>query len=139
MKSTKPILLSSLMLLLIFASCKKETQPKVAGIILSNIDTLTSPKNDFFKYVNGNWLKNTEIPSDRTSWGSFNELRKKTDADALAILNDEIKNEDAEALKDANSNTTITDQQKAVYIYKSYTDLETRNKNGIEPLKPYLE
>jgi putative endopeptidase len=127
--------------LLLFVSCKKEskTEIKIPGINLTNMDTLVSPKNDFFKYVNGNWLKNTEIPSDRTSWGSFNELRKKTDADALAILDKAIKNEEATDLKDANKNANITDQQKAVYIYKSYTDFETRNKNGITPLKPYLD
>jgi putative endopeptidase len=40
--------------------------------------------------VNGSWLDKAEIPADRTSWGSFNELRKKTDADVLEILNEAI-------------------------------------------------
>jgi predicted metalloendopeptidase len=35
--------------------------------------------------MNGTWLDNTEIPN-RTRWGSFDELRQSTDADALAIL-----------------------------------------------------
>jgi predicted metalloendopeptidase len=80
-----------------------------------------------------------ELLSKIESWGSFNELRKRTDDDALAILDEAIKEEETSGLKDASTNVNITDQQKAVYIYKSYTDLETRNKNGITPLKPYLD
>lgn len=139
MKLTKYLFLVLIIILISIVSCETETTKTAQGINLSNMDTLTSPKNDFFKYVNGNWLKNTEIPSDRTSWGSFNELRKRTDADALAILEEAIKEEEASGLKNASNNVNITDQQKAVYIYKSYTDLETRNKNGITPLKPYLD
>ncbi len=139
MKFTKHLFLTLIVIWISIVSCKKETAKTAQGINLSNMDTLTSPKNDFFKYVNGNWLKNTEIPSDRTSWGSFNELRKRTDDDALAILDEAIKEEETSGLKDASTNVNITDQQKAVYIYKSYTDLETRNKNGITPLKPYLD
>lgn len=138
MKSISTTILLSFILVLSFFSCEKEPVTKNVGINISNIDTLISPKNDFFKHVNGNWLNNTEIPSDQTSWGSFNELRKRTDEDALAILNEAIKNETVAGLKDANKDATITDQQKAVYIYNSYTDVETRNKNGINPLKPYL-
>ena len=43
-------------------------------------------KEDFFRYVNGAWLDSTEIPNDRTRWGSFDELRQRTDEDALALL-----------------------------------------------------
>jgi predicted metalloendopeptidase len=49
------------------------------------MDKDVKASNDFFRY-NGTWLDNTEIPSDRTRWGSFDELRQSTDADALAIL-----------------------------------------------------
>lgn len=31
-------------------------------------------------------LDNTEIPADKTRWGSFDELRQNTDKDALQIL-----------------------------------------------------
>lgn len=137
MKTTKTIIAMSIVIALF--SCKAEKQKreiaKTPGIELENIDTLVSPKDDFFKYVNGNWLKRTEIPADRTSWGSFNELRKKTDDDVLAILENEMKNN---ALKDAKQNE-ITDQQKAVYLFQSYTDLATRNKNGIQPIIPLLK
>ncbi|MFT6755530.1 MAG: putative endopeptidase, partial [Urechidicola sp.] len=119
-------------------SCKKEVEiPKVPGIDLTKMDLTVKPGEDFFKYVNGSWLENTEIPSDRTSWGSFNELRKTTDADALAILKEAIAKGES-PLKDAGSVKTMTDQQKAVNLFESIMDTVTRDKQGIDPLKPYL-
>ena len=56
------------------------------GIILENMDTSVNPKDDFYNYVNGNWMKNTKIPEDRTIWGGFSVLRKSTDKDVLDIL-----------------------------------------------------
>ncbi|MFV5694097.1 M13 family metallopeptidase [Flavobacterium sp. LB3P122] len=99
------------------------------GINLSNMDTKVRSNDDFFRYVNGTWLDKTEIPSDRTSWGSFNELLKKTDKDALTILKEASLN----PLYKSN-----TDQGKAVNLYKSILDTVAREKEGIKPLKKYL-
>jgi predicted metalloendopeptidase len=65
---------------------------KEPGINVNYMDKTVKPANDFSRYVNGTWLDNTEIPSDRTRWGSFDELRQKTDADALAILKEAATN-----------------------------------------------
>src|SRR5690606_34932538 len=82
-------------LLVLIATCclgQSYAQQKGVGIDLSLMETSISPKDDFFSFVNGTWLKNNDIPADRTRWGSFDELRKKTDADALAILAEASKN-----------------------------------------------
>ncbi|MFK5983421.1 MAG: M13 family metallopeptidase [Flavobacteriaceae bacterium] len=100
------------------------------GIILKNMDTTVSPKDDFYNYVNGNWVKNTKIPDDQTRWGGFGVLRKKTDADMLAILDNADK---------SGKYSADTDQAKAMMIFKSELDTDARNKAGIEPLKPALE
>jgi endothelin-converting enzyme/putative endopeptidase len=110
---------------------KAQTASKVAepGINVSYMDKNTKPNDNFFRFVNGSWLDKTEIPADRTSWGSFNELIKKTDKDALAIL------------KEASNNPVYksdTDQGKAVNFFKSIVDTVSRDKQGIAPLKPYL-
>ncbi|WP_291110373.1 M13 family metallopeptidase, partial [Flavobacterium sp. UBA6195] len=83
----------------------------------------------FNRYVNGTWLDKTEIPADRTRWGSFDELRKNTDDDVMAILKEAIKD------KTINPNS---DQAKAINLYKTVLDTVSRNKAGIDPLKPYL-
>jgi endothelin-converting enzyme/putative endopeptidase len=103
---------------------------KEPGINVNYMDKAVKPSNNFFRYVNGTWLDNTEIPSDRTRWGSFDELRQRTDADALAIL------------KEAATNPKYksdTDQGKAINLYKTILDTIGRNKLGITPLKPYLK
>ena len=104
---------------------KKET----SGINVGYMDKSVNPANDFNRYVNGTWLDKTEIPADRTRWGSFDELRKNTDDDVMAILKDAIKDKTI----DPNS-----DQAKAINLYKTVLDTVSRNKAGIDPLKPYL-
>lgn len=111
----------------------------VLGIHVQNMDPKEKPTNDFFRYVNGAWLDKVEIPADRTSWGSFNELRKKTDADVLEILNEAIKNQNFPKLKDAQGNLmAMSDQEKAVNYYESIMDTVSRNSQGINPVLPFL-
>src|SRR5690606_34355919 len=128
--------LGFLFLLSLLNSCKTnqevaktETQKVNHGINTNYMDTSVSPADDFFRYVNGKWLDKTEIPADRTRWGSFDELRKNTDDDVMAILKEAL----ADKSIDPNS-----DQGKALSLYKSVLDTISRNKMGISPLKPYL-
>jgi putative endopeptidase len=104
-------------------------QQQKPGISPQYMDKTVKPSDDFFRYVNGTWLDNTEIPADKTRWGSFDELRENTNNDALAIL------------KQAAANKTLastSDQGKAANLYKTIMDTVARNKQGITPLKPYL-
>jgi putative endopeptidase len=119
----------SLALLIAFGINDANAQQNHSGINTSLMDKSVKPSDDFFRFVNGTWLNNTEIPADRTRWGSFDELRQKTDIDALRILD--------EASKDPKY-TSATDQGKAVNLYKTIMDTIARNKAGIKPLKPYL-
>ena len=133
MKSVKQILCLGVATSLVLVSCKKtpeETANKNIGINTELIDDTVSPKEDFFQFVNGTWLKNNEIPADRTRWGSFGELRKMTDHDVLTILE--------KSMNDASIDVT-SDQGKAVSLYKSIFDLEDRNKQGVSPVLPELE
>jgi len=103
--------------------------PKEPGINVSLMNKSVKPSTDFFQFVNGSWLDKTEIPSDKTRWGSFDELRQNTDNDVLEIL------------KEASANpkyTSTTDQGKAINLYKTIMDTVARNKQGLKPLKPYL-
>jgi len=107
-----------------------QTTPKEPGINVSYMNPKISPSQDFFQYVNGTWLDKTEIPSDRTSWGSFNELRQKTDDNALAILKEASKNPKYKS---------STDQGKAIALFNTILDTVGRNKQGIKPLQPTLK
>lgn len=122
-------------------SCKDDAKKETTkveltpGINLEFMDKKTKPSDDFFRYVNGTWLDNNEIPSDRTRWGSFDELRKKTDEDALAILKSAMTTD-----KDLNKIQILagSDQEKAVFLFQSIMDTITRDAQGIKPLEPVL-
>lgn len=122
-------------------ACKNETKKETAqidvvpGINLQYMDTTVKPTEDFFRYVNGTWLDNNEIPADRTRWGSFNELRKKTDDDALAILKSAMSTNDSPG---ATQVLLDSDQEKAVFLFETIMDTTTRDAQGIKPLEATL-
>lgn len=98
---------------------------KENGLNLSYMDTSVRPQDDFFTYVNGNWYKTTEIPSDKTTWGSFNKLREDTDNASLEILN-KILTDNFESGSEG---------QKIQALYGSFVDWDKRNAEGINPIK----
>lgn len=52
------------------AQTKKEVVP---AIELSNMDITVNPAEDFYRYCNGNWLKNNPIPEDASFYDVFSE------------------------------------------------------------------
>lgn len=99
------------------------------AINLSYMDTNVRPQDDFYNYVNGNWMKTVEIPSDKARWGSFDELREHTDIAVLKILKESL-NQNFEKGSDG---------QKIAELYKSYIDFDSRDQIGLAPVKPYLD
>lgn len=92
------------------------------------MDQSVRPQDDFYNYVNGNWMKTAQIPSDRARWGSFDELREKTDIAVLEILKTALN----------ESHTKGSDGQKIADLYKSYVDFDSRNKVGLQPIQEQL-
>jgi len=112
--------------------CKKTGEVKSqknTGLIIANMDTSVNPKNDFYNYVNGNWMQNTKIPEDRTSWGGFGVLRKSTDYDVLSIL---------DKAKKSKKYKQGTDQYKALLLFESILDTVSRNTIGVQSIVPVM-
>ncbi len=99
------------------------------GFDLTARDLNVSPGDDFFRHANGAWMANTEIPADRTRWGTFDILREKADRDARTIIE-----EVALAGGAPGSN-----QQKIADYYNSFLNQEAINAAGIAPLQPELD
>ncbi|GGI70496.1 M13 family metallopeptidase [Shewanella gelidii] len=112
------------------ATAAAVTQALTSGIDFANFDKSVRPQDDFYLYVNGGWIKNTEIPSDRTSAGAFYDLREKSKDDVKAII------EEVAASKDL---TEGSDEQKVADLYRSFMDTETLDKLGIQPIQAELD
>ena len=103
------------------------TLPEGVGINVSYMDTTVSPGEDFFRYVNGNWIDQTEIPGDQGRWGSFQELREQNNKLLLEVL------------QDATSNTNYaagSDERKAAEFYRKGMDSARAEQQGLQPLTP---
>jgi len=50
------------------------------------MNTDIRPQDDLFGHVNGRWLDETEIPSDRSSWGPFVQLADVAEEQVHAII-----------------------------------------------------
>lgn len=106
-------------------SAAADTQQLESGIQYENMDTSVRPQDNFFRYINGQWLERTEIPSDRARWGSFDELRERAEAHVLDIIT-EFAAQPAESGSEA---------QKIGDLYAAYMDEERIEALGITPLQ----
>jgi putative endopeptidase len=96
-----------------------------SGIIKQNMDLSVKPGDDFFNYVNGTWLANTEIPADKSNYGGFSILRDESQDDVMAIIRSSAEGDFAAG----------SDEQKVGGLYSSYMDMEKRDALGVTPLK----
>ena len=99
------------------------------ALSLDNIDPSVSAGDDFFRHVNGRWLDSTEIPDDKSSWGSFYELREENLA-VLRKLLEEGEGGDFEA---------GSDQQKALDFYQVGLDEALADEQGLRPIQSQLD
>ncbi|ATB31666.1 M13 family metallopeptidase [Melittangium boletus] len=100
------------------------------GVDTKNFDPGVRPQDDFFRYVNGSWLKTAKMPADKSRYGAFIELRDKSEAALRALI------EEAVAVQGAPSGS---DTQKVGDFYKSFMDTERIQSQGIEPLRGELQ
>ena len=94
------------------------------GIDTTNFDRSVRPQDDFFRFVNGGWLKRTEIPADASNWGAFSELRERS-RNALHTILEEASKSNAPA---------GSEERKVGDLYASFMDTAAVELLGIAPL-----
>src|SRR5271154_6523885 len=99
------------------------------GFSIDNIDKTADPCVDFYQYACGNWLKKTEIPADRSSWGSFAELDERNLGIERGILE--------KAAAGGASRDGI--DQRIGDLYASCMDEKTVNEKALASVKPELD
>ena len=98
------------------------------GLELTARDVAVKPGDDFFSYVNGTWLKTTEIPADRTRWGSFDMLRARADEQVRAII-EELA---------ARTSAPGSIDQKIGDCYRSFMDTDAIEAAGLTTIQADL-
>jgi putative endopeptidase len=98
------------------------------GIDTAGMDKSIKPGDDFFRYVSGNWAKNTPIPADRSSYGGFAILRDLSEARVRKLV---------EGYKLGNP-ATDGDQAKVAALYQSFLDETKVETLDDKPLRPLI-
>jgi endothelin-converting enzyme/putative endopeptidase len=127
----KMLALAAASILAIEASAAAAGAPAIGswGYDSTAMDSSVKPGDDFFEYVNGSWLKRTEIPADRTFAGIDSVLNDKIDSDVRAIVEDLARN--------PQSSGRVG--QQVGDMYASWMDVDAVEKAGTAPLEPYLK
>ena len=94
------------------------------------IDKNATVASNFYQAVNKDWLLKTKIPADSPSIDNFYTL----DEDIKGKLKKDIKN-----LGEGKETSDITGMSEFITFYKAASDYKQREKDGLEPLKPYLK
>lgn len=77
--------------------------------------------DDYYEYINKETLKDKE-----DGWSYINDI------------NDEISKDTNNIVKEIVNNPRNNEEKNIKEFYNEYLDIDTRNKNGIKDLKPYL-
>ncbi|MEJ7599658.1 MAG: M13 family metallopeptidase N-terminal domain-containing protein, partial [Kofleriaceae bacterium] len=102
--------------------------PPAPHLEISGMDRSVAPGSDFFAYANGEWNKTTEIPADRSTYGSsaiMTELTAKRTAELIEA-----------AAQGSNPDPTA---KKVGDYYASYRDEAAIEAKGLTPLQPRLD
>jgi putative endopeptidase len=99
-----------------------QAQGNQAGIVAESMDTSVRPGDDFFRYANGRWVANTQIPADRSSIGAF------------WIADQERERQSQELLRGIlESNPTEGNNALIANYYRAYLDTAAIDRAGMAP------
>ncbi|RJY09428.1 M13 family metallopeptidase [Aurantiacibacter aquimixticola] len=99
------------------------------GVGLDAIDTEVDPGDNFNAYVNGKWIRENEIPADRSRFGAFDLLGEQSREDVRTLMNDLLASNPAQG----------TTARRIVDAYNAYYDVEAIDATGLAPAQPYLQ
>jgi len=116
-------------LVLLAAACNRPTPAAKPDFLTADIDTTVSPREDFFAFANGGWIKRTPIPDAESGWGLGNLVEDE--------IYNRLKKVNDDALQQQAAKGTIT--QKIGDFWYSGMDSADIEKQGLSPLKPELD
>src|SRR3954463_2437246 len=100
-----------------------------SGIDLAGMDRSVKPGDDFFAYANGTWLKNTEIPPDKSAYGAGGILVDITDRRVADLIQEMAK----------GSAAAGSEKKMIGDYYSSFLDTPSSEAPGLKPVQPTLD
>ena len=117
-------------LALIATSCNsKKEATQESGIRLANLDQTINPRNDFYQYACGGWMKANPLTDEYSSFGSFDQLAENNRTQIKGLIE--------ELAKKQSQPGSIT--QKIGDLYNIAMDSAKLNADGVAPIKEYLD
>ena len=97
-----------------------------SGLQLDALDKTADACTDFYQFACGGWIAKNPVPSDRASWGRFEELQERNNETLHRILETAAAGRDPESKKIGN-------------YYASCMDETAIDARGAAPLDPLLK
>jgi len=90
-----------------------------SGIDSASLDPLVRPQDDLFRHYNGAWVREYEMPADRSSDGIFRKLHDAAEEQVRQII---------------ETSRGVGEAQKIGDLYKSFMDTDAIKARGISPI-----
>ncbi len=116
-----------LLMTLLFFAC--QTHHPGSGIDLTMMDKSVAPQTDFYRYMNGTWLKTFDIPADKSNYGSFEKVRDAAEQNLRSII---------EEVSNTPNKEHGSVEQKVGDLYASFMDSVKVEQLGLAPVKQDL-
>ncbi|TRD11208.1 M13 family metallopeptidase [Erythrobacter insulae] len=100
------------------------------GVDPDLLSKTVDPGDDFFAYVNQEWLDANPLPAEFSRFGAFNLLREKSTTDVKALMDELIAKDPA---------TLSSDERRIVDMHNAYLDVEAINAAGLAHAQPYID
>ncbi len=98
-----------------------------SGIDIDGFDLEQRPQDDLYQFAGGRWLLKTEIPDDKSNYGSF------------TALDDAARENIRDIIEEAAANPLDDTSRKVGAFFQSFMDEDAVDARGLEPLQAELE
>ncbi|GGL23416.1 M13 family metallopeptidase [Nocardia jinanensis] len=104
------------------ASCSEAETKSLVSVDMSGSDSAIRPQDDLYRHVNGTWLREYQLPPDKTSYGAFSEAGERTQQQLREII---------ESISDPEDGT---EAQQIRDLFDARMNLDEIERLGLTPL-----
>ncbi len=100
----------------------------LSGLDLKGRDSQVRAQDDLFMFMNGQWIQDTVIPKDKSSYGAFVELADLTDQRLKGLI---------QGLNDSRR-VLSADEKKVAFFYEAFINTDKIDALGLTPIQGLL-